>query len=211
MNRCVILASAPGTDPHWLRSQLRETDTVICADGGYLLAQQTGIVPDLVVGDFDSCHLVIPEEIPRVTLSPCKDDTDMMAVLRLALKEGYRDFLLAGALGGRIDHTMANFCALYFLYTQGAKGILADQAYTVFLAPPGNHMISAQRGKTLSLFPFVGAECVVSYQGMQYPLDHFHLEYNNPRGISNVVLEDNAAIIVHSGIAIVMLLNQDLL
>ena len=56
-------------------------------------------------------------EAPRggeiVRLPAEKDDTDMVAALRLGLARGYRDFRLYGAAGGRIDHTIANLQDVY--------------------------------------------------------------------------------------------------
>lgn len=64
-------------------------DLVIAADGGQAPLSQLGTRADVVVGDFDSLR-----EAPRggeiVRLPAEKDDTDMVAALRLGLARGYR-------------------------------------------------------------------------------------------------------------------------
>ena len=57
-------------------------DFIICADGGYDEAARCGIVPDLIMGDFDSLSCDLPDNIATVRFSPEKDYTD----LDLALK-----------------------------------------------------------------------------------------------------------------------------
>ena len=84
------------------------------ADAGYTQVRRQGLKPDLVVGDFDSLGSV-PEGEKIVRHPVMKDDTDMMYSLKECLGRGYRNFLILGATGGRLDHTVANLCALYYL------------------------------------------------------------------------------------------------
>ena len=86
-------------------------DTVIAADGGWRICREEGIVPDLLLGDFDSLHTV-PDfgHICRVPVE--KDDTDMMLAIKEGLARGETDFHLYGGVGGRTDHTIANLQGL---------------------------------------------------------------------------------------------------
>lgn len=45
----------------------------------------------------------------------------------LALDRGYRDFLLLGCTGGRLDHTLANIAVLLYLLRRGADALMADE------------------------------------------------------------------------------------
>jgi len=81
------------------------SDFVIAADGGYTELVGRGIVPDLVVGDFDS--LGTAPDHPNIVFSPVeKDDTDMMLAVRQGLDRGYMSFIINGGVGGRLDHTL---------------------------------------------------------------------------------------------------------
>ena len=82
-------------------------DYIIAADGGYRSLRARGIEPDFVMGDFDS--LGYRPEHPNVETHPVmKDDTDLGLAVRWALGHGYRRLVMAGALGGRIDQTIAS-------------------------------------------------------------------------------------------------------
>ena len=54
MARCVIVGAAQITNYARLREQLRPGDFFIFCDGGLNHAENLGVKPDLVIGDFDS-------------------------------------------------------------------------------------------------------------------------------------------------------------
>ena len=112
--RCVIIGSAPvdEAERRFIGTQVSPEDFLVCADGGYETARRLGLKPDLLIGDLDSCTEDFPPDIEAVRLPVHKDDTDMMYSLKECLGRGYRDFLLLGATGGRLDHTVANLCGL---------------------------------------------------------------------------------------------------
>ena len=83
MKRCFIFAA--GTF-YGLRERPAPGDLVIAADAGYRVCQQAGIVPDLLLGDFDSMD---QPDFPNIRRSPVeKDDTDTMLAVKTALEEG---------------------------------------------------------------------------------------------------------------------------
>ena len=98
-------------------------DYIIAADGGYRSLRARGIEPDFVMGDFDS--LGYRPDHPNVETHPVmKDDTDLGLAVRWALGHGYRRLVMAGALGGRIDQTIASLQTLRGLTDAGAQGWL---------------------------------------------------------------------------------------
>ena len=104
--RCVIFAAGPMEAPERLREMWsREADDlIIAADGGLRNAALRGGTPSLVLGDMDSLESAQVPEGAR--LYPVrKDATDTMLAIKPGLEEGCREFLLFGALGGRLDHT----------------------------------------------------------------------------------------------------------
>lgn len=54
MNRCVIFGGGEISDQRYARNLINPQDYIVCADSGYSYCTQLGIVPQLVVGDFDS-------------------------------------------------------------------------------------------------------------------------------------------------------------
>ena len=107
-------------------------DYVIAADRGYAVARSLGIVPDLVVGDFDSLGEA-PDADGIVRLEVRKDDTDLEHAVRLALEKGYRELIVYGAVGGVLDHTLGNIAVAEIAANAGAKAVFIgdDSAFTV--------------------------------------------------------------------------------
>jgi thiamine pyrophosphokinase len=206
MKKCVIIASAPADDDDILKNIDAVNSFVICADGGLDIALRNGLIPNLIIGDFDSLQGALPDKIETIKLNMAKDDTDMMAAIKEGIQRGYRQFELYCALGGRFDHSFANFSALQYLTSQGCKAVIETKGCRVFLLTSGRLTLRKLKNSTLSVFPFGADYCTVSYEGMKFPLRETQLFSNNPIGVSNEIIDDNAQIIVHSGNALVFLL-----
>ena len=122
-------------------------DYVIAADGGYAQLVSRGIVPDLVIGDFDS--LGEAPDHPNIVRSPAeKDDTDMMLAVREGLSRGLGMFIIDGGLDGRLDHTIANFQILVYLARRGALGVLLGREVCVTAITNGSLKFYSGRENT---------------------------------------------------------------
>lgn len=201
---CVVIGSVPvGENPFEGRD--RNKYFVICADGGYDNAVKFGIVPDLLIGDFDSVRSSLPDGVQTIRLKVEKDETDTMAAVEEGMKCGCREFELYGIIGGeRFDHSFASLCTLQYISTQGCKAVIISDKLRIFLLNGGKLMLKSIKGSTVSVFPFGCASCEVSYSGLKYPLEHARLYSENALGVSNCACSDNAEVIVHSGNALIM-------
>ena len=203
--RCVIIAGSPETDSNFIKDFVMDNDYVICADRGYYFAKNAGITPDIVVGDFDSYSDEISDDCEVVTLNPVKDDTDTIHSIDIAIEKGYRDIIIIGAIGGRIDHSFANISALEYLHCKGAKGVLISKNERIEFLCKGDYNYNGYKGKTFSLFPFGCSEVCVSYSGAKYPLDRYFIKSQIPLGVSNVFLSDKCKINIYDGNAILII------
>ena len=89
--RCVIIAGSPDADAATIKTAVRGGDFIMCADRGYATAKAAGLVPDVVIGDFDSYGGELPSDCEVIRLCPEKDDTDTMHCVTTALERGFRD------------------------------------------------------------------------------------------------------------------------
>lgn len=180
---------------------------VICADAGFETAEKYGIKPDLIVGDFDSAAKKPPQGVKTLTLPVEKDVTDSMYAVMRGLVKGFRSFVLLGCLGGlRFDHTLANLDVLQYLREHGGRGVLADEHTRILLLCEDRLRITGEKGATISVFPYCGSSCNVSYSGLQYPLFHQDLTCGGSvMGVSNRIIADTAEIRVHQGTALVVI------
>lgn len=194
LKHCVIVASMPVCPS--LLSRYANADYIIAADAGYCNLQRAGIVPSLIVGDFDSAPY--PQTDTALLLPKEKDDTDTYYAARKALAWGADKVTLLGATGGRLDHTIANLHTLLFLETNGAETWIVDETTEIRALLPGTYTFSRREG-FVSLFPLGEEAEGVTLQGMKYPLQNATLRNNFPVGVSNEFAEEQGTISVKKG------------
>ena len=187
MKQAVIFAGAP-VQPE-LQPPVPQADLYLCADAGVRLAQALGIVPDRIMGDFDSLGDVPAGENVEA-FSPEKDDTDILLAAKYALSAGCSRLIFYGALGGRLDHMVANLQMLRFLADRNAQGILVDHAHW--------------EGMYFSLFAMTERCEDVTLEGVAYPLCHGMFSNAFPLGVSNEILAETAKVTVGKGDLLVM-------
>ena len=138
-----------------------------------------------------------------IRLFPVKDMTDTQEAIDTAISRGATEITILGALGGRIDHALAN---LHLLKYSADKGIFAEIAdVDSYICLVGKEKtISKREGFCLSLIPLT--DCTgVSISGVYYPLENGDMPVGNPYGISNEFTEDEAQISIKSGDLLLML------
>ena len=199
---CLIISGAPEC---YFPVSFTKADFVIACDAGYIHAQRADIVPDVIIGDFDSYLGDLPGGVEIIRTKPEKDDTDTMMALKLAIRRGYRRIMLVGALGGRVDHMLANISLIAFAATKGADLQIVDGHHQVFAVRDGKRRVPRSSWRNLSVFAF-DTECTgVTLRGVKYPLEGAVLTNTFALGVSNEFTEDIAEISVESGILIVVL------
>ena len=203
MARCIIIAPLfQGEELAWLEK--REGDLIICADAGYRAAKACGITPDVTIGDFDSLGYV-PEEGEVLRLPVYKDDTDMVVCLREGRARGYREFLVAGCLGGRFDHTLSCLQCAADCALRGERVWLCDPWNRVTVLAPGQYSIPALPGRKLSLLAYSQQVRGVTLKGAMWSLDDAVLTNSYPLGCSNEWVSDEAQLSFTEGLLVVTL------
>ena len=180
-----------------------EGDFVIAADGGYgtLSVRQTAM--DLVVGDFDSMGFR-PDNPKVVDLPVEKDDTDMMAAIRLGWDRGYRTYRLYGGTGGRVDHTLANLQSLVWLSRRGGRGFLVGENWTAAAITDGEMTFPAEYTGVVSVFCQGDRAEGVTLEGLKYTLEEAVLTCDFPLGVSNAFTGRESRVAVRKGTLLVV-------
>lgn len=203
--KCIIVAAGDLTVSEM---DISEGDLVIAVDGGLEYCRALGVEPDLALGDFDSVgeewlaqvelwERSEPERVVR--LKPEKDDTDTLAAVRVALERGFDSFLLYGAMGGRLEHTIANIQCLLFLRRHGAVGYMMDAGGMCFVLEDEERHFGASMGGYLSLFSLGEKAEGVDIRGMKYELNDAVITNDFPIGISNEFIGQEAVVRVKRG------------
>jgi thiamine pyrophosphokinase len=113
--------------------------------------------------------------------------------------EGYHTIRIVAALGGRLDQTLGNIFLLSRPELAEIDIRLEDGQQEVFLIRSLGRL-NGQPGDTISLIPLTTQVTGVVTEGLRYPLVDEILYFDQTRGISNVLLESEAAIQVREGI-----------
>ena len=208
----ILIITGGRTEEEFL-SKLLETEKftlIIVADSGLVLADRLKIMPDYIVGDFDS----VPEAVlnryrnqstPIKTFPKEKDKTDTQIAIELALKLSPSSVTIVGATGSRMDHTLANIHLLLLLLQKKVEAFIVDQNNKLYLKQESFFLEkSAQYGDYVSFLPFGEAIKGLTLKGFYYPLDNVILSAGSSLGISNEIVEDIARVEFQEGIVLVM-------
>ncbi len=199
-NSCFIFAAMP---INRILISPREGDYVIAADKGLENAERLAVMPDRIIGDFDSLGFYPKGE--NVCILPThKDDTDVGFAIKTGMEMGFKSFYIYGAIGGRLDHTLANLQLSRYIAERGCRAVFIGDK-EAFCSFSGKVGFKNARGR-FSVFA-LSDECRgVSVSGAEYCLENSCLQGGFPLGVSNEFLPEAAesAIKTESGILTVI-------
>lgn len=202
------LAESGGVNPH---DDARDAGPlIIAADGGFDHAHALGLPVDLLIGDFDSIHDRPHAGERMVRLPSQKDDSDALAAVKAGWARRARDFHIFGSLGGRIDHTIANIQMTAMLaHCDASCYLYGDDAVVTAICDAALHLSAVDecppgRSRMVSVFSHSDISRDVNESGMAYTLHHATMDNGTVRGLSNELVDDQAATIdVHDGTLLV--------
>ena len=147
-NRCIIISGGVfGPVP-----EKQPGDFIIACDRGYVYCERLGLTPDLFIGDFDSYSGAVAPGVAVERLIPEKDDTDTGHAITYALSHGFRELVLVCALGGRLDHTLANLQNAANAAAQGMSVTILDEKSEITFLTRGMLRLKKRPGWGLSVF-----------------------------------------------------------
>mgnify|MGYP000853827457 CR=1 FL=1 len=202
----VLLAGEYEDAGYYLR-RCGEASLLVAADGGLRFALAHGVRVDVLVGDLDSLDADAVAEAERLQVRverhPArKDQTDGELAVDAALVGRPREIVLAGALGGALDHTIGHLALLRRAARRGVAARIASPRLSVTaLVAPAQVGLDAPPGTRVSLAPLEG-DARVTLEGLAYPLDGGLLPADACLGLGNAVAA-RARITVHAGVAAV--------
>lgn len=209
----VIFAGGTVRTGKAVQTSIASADLIIAADSGAATALQYGCAPTIIVGDFDSLDAPRVQELKArgsriVQAAAEKNETDTELAVQVAIEEGASAITLLGALGGeRFDHTMANILLLAGFEAVSLR-IVDGPATCWLLRGPGHTVIKGQPDDLLSLLPLTAGAVGIRTAGLYYPLHGETLRFGKPRGVSNVLLQEQAEVSLASGILLLIHTNS---
>ncbi len=182
---------------------------VVAVDGGLETADRLGLVPDCIVGDFDTVSRPLLDRyrergVHFETHKPEKDctDTELALLYSLSLPE-VSEIVILGGLGRRFDHALANVQVLLHALKRGIPCLIADAHNRICLLDgPVELERSRLWGHYISLIPFTEQVTGVTLTGFKYPLTEALLGQGESLGISNELAAERGTISFREGILI---------
>ncbi len=194
-----------------LMSSIEEVDYIICADGGLDHLLRVNVDPDIIIGDLDSItreglEYIEEKSIEVLKFPPIKDKTDTELALDFIIDRGFKEVILMGVSGSRLDHTLGSVFLLDKLLREGIKSKLVDDKNTIFIV---NDYLSLERidNTYVSIIPLKG-RLIVSLKGFFYNLDKVLIEFSSSLGISNEITSEFGQVFIHEGTGLVII-SQD--
>jgi len=208
--KAVVVCGGEIRDYSWLRERIAALDPcrIICADVGAQHCLKIDVSPEVVIGDLDSLNPETAKVLSRrgtriAGYPPEKDETDTQLALQYALSLEPEEIRIFGALGGRLDHTLANLSVLKLALDRGVPARLVDE-WSEILLTRERCVLDGEEGQTVSLFPFTSAVTGITLEGFAYSLEGDTMEIGRPYGISNVLTGQQGVISLAEGILIVI-------
>lgn len=213
MNKRTVIVSGGLLEEAFAAGILKDeqTELIIGVDKGLVFLYEQGILPDYIVGDFDS----VPKEVityykertkvPVREFNPVKDATDTEIALRLCLDLHRQDIWILGGTGTRMDHLWANVQMLKAALDAGAKARLVDTHNQIRLLK-GDFVLKKEEayGPYFSVFPLGGTVEDFSLRGAKYPLEHHELTAFDSLCVSNEIAGEELGISFPFGTVILM-------
>lgn len=210
----VIVAGGEITDYGWIKAQIAGADYIICADGGTRHASALKLTPQLIIGDMDSIDKEVLQSYrqwgTKIKHYPReKDEVDTELAIMEGVKLGYKDILLVGATGGRLDHTLANIHLISKAATEGIRVTIIDEHHRLYIITPQIPAhIKGAVGDVISLIPITERVTGVHSQGLKWELNDRTFTLGHPFGISNELVAPTARVEVEQGLLLVVELHN---
>ena len=185
-------------------------DNIIASDKGLETLDEFNIKPNYIIGDFDSINLEVlnkyldDDTINITRLNPIKDFTDTHMALKLGINIKSSDITIVGAIGTRIDHTIANISVLKEALEKNISCKIENENNSIMLINKNTIIEKDDNYKYISLIPLTSTVSGITLKGFKYSLNNSKIKIGQSIGVSNEQIEQKGKIEIKKGILIVL-------
>lgn len=205
----LIISSGEIINCDLLKEEIKNSDYIICADGGLDHLLNIEELPDIVVGDLDSISkdsmkYIKDNNIEVLKFPSRKNMTDSELAIELAKDKGAKNITLIGSTGTRLDHSLGNIFLLKRISEWGIEAKLVNNTNVIRYVSSNLDIKKNENFKYVSIIPIDLNGAIVSLSGFIYPLDRYKIDYTSTIGISNEIEDISACIDIHEGEVLVI-------
>jgi thiamine pyrophosphokinase len=201
LKKCIILANGKPPGKGIINFlQKKNYKTLICADGGADSAKKLGIIPDYIIGDFDSVSKstlrFFGGKTKLIKLNR-QNDTDVEKCLKFAIKRKYENVVLLGVTGNRLDHTFCNLGIVIKFHKKISLKLIAENS--LLIPYYGKVVLKTIPEEIISLYG-LDKKTRITSAGLKYPLKNVSLPFGEKESTSNRVVGDKVSLNIKGGI-----------
>jgi thiamine pyrophosphokinase len=207
MKKCIVLANGKPPKKSIISFfQKNGFKNLICADGGADTALKMDLVPDAIIGDLDSISSralknFIPIKKTKIIRLKRQNDTDVEKCLKYAINKNFKEVMLTGVTGNRLDHTICNLGIVLKFLDQIIISLVAEDS---FLKPyKGSIELKSAIGETISIYGF-DKKTKISSKGLKYELKNVSLPFGVKESTSNVAQKNVVQLKIRNGIVFII-------
>lgn len=205
MDKAIIFAG--GTINGYYKEKYINYD-VICVDKGLDYATKNNLNISIAIGDFDSAsekslQYMKDNNLDILKFNREKDMTDLELSFLYCKEKGYKEILVFGALGTRMDHSISNIFLLKTYSDDNFNIILIDENNYIFYI---NKNIIIKKNKIynyLSLLP-TNEKCILNLSGTKWELKKHNLDYGSSLTVSNEFKSDAFLEIIYGDLFVIL-------
>ena len=206
--RAIIVSGGNPPSKELLLSHIKEDDFIIGVDKGCNCLAEYNIMPNLILGDFDSAKKEIIDSfinkgVKSEKFRPDKDYTDTDLGYEKAKEYGATEILLFGATGTRLDHMLGNIGIMLKSLKENIKlNIIDDNNEITLIDKPTT--FKGKYGELLSFHAISDVVKNVNITGARYTLENYDMTLFEPRAICNEFIDKDITISFTEGKVLVI-------
>lgn len=186
-----------------------EFNYYIVADNGLKVADALNIIPNYIVGDFDTVSPFLlskyqnRENIILQQFRAEKDFTDTQAAVSIAIEGESSSIHILGATGSRLDHTLANILLLQTTLENGIETVIVGEHNRIRMLGNNFRCLTLRKSeyKYVSLIPVSEVVTDITTAGMKYNVEHYdmYIDKEISRGVSNEISGKEGRVSIREG------------
>lgn len=207
--RVIIVSGGKPPSKELLLKEIKPDTVLIAADSGANCLYDYKILPQLLLGDFDSIDKKVLEYFKKNnciidTYPTEKDFTDTEIAVKAAIRMNPSEIVLLGCTGSRVDHLLGNIGMLKICLENHVEAYIKDENNEIRLISASSSL-EGTVGQIFSLQPYCNEIVDLTIEGAKYPLNNYNLKMGQSITISNEFIEPVVLLKFKSGILMIIL------
>lgn len=202
MSNCLILCNGELSKKtlNKIVSKNKPRLQVIACDGASDFLYRHKITPDYIIGDLDSINpktlAYYRQKKVKIKKSADQNKNDLEKALIFAIQKKFKNILITGLTGKRIDHSLNNLSVLLRYYKKAHIKIY-DNKFEIFIIDKSTQF-TCKKGDIVSLIPLPIAKGITT-TGLKYKLNNETLKFGKREGALNKANDNNVTIRIVKG------------